>query len=458
MSYDTPHHLRPGGDPRTLPDYAALRDELNKLSHPARPDVNWRYAEKLCLSLFEHNGIELQTAAWYTFTRTQLAGLYGLNEGLAILEALITRQWGSLWPQTVHARIEILSGLSKRLQQTLRTLTLTYADLSPLYQAERHLTTMGDALQRLELRHMSQLDTLRALVHSAAVRLENSESETGKAGSDDDLHAPADIVHTMPAGFVANADPQGGNDGKTRWVFVAQPEPNVTVVTELPARPLPWKAFSAGVVSMLVVGSAAVWGRQCWHQPAPVVQQLQASLTPLPAALSAVQLQVARQENLPAGAWLQQTQRQLARLEHLPPDAMLRYGSDLAQQAQTLWPDNSGSRQLVQYWQRYLETSAVSTDSLEGWHQGMAQLQQLTRRLNGLDEQHGKYMTVSELKSQVFAITQAFSQTPPAEELLRQSEQQTDPAPVLLQQTELHLNQLLARYTLLKNQPDKTAP
>jgi hypothetical protein len=34
--------------------------------------------------------------------------------GLAILETLITRQWGSLWPQPVHARMEILSGLGKR--------------------------------------------------------------------------------------------------------------------------------------------------------------------------------------------------------------------------------------------------------------------------------------------------------------------------------------------------------
>lgn len=72
-------YLKTGGDPRTLPDYAALRDELGKLSHPARPDVNWHCVEKLSLALFEHNGVELQTAAWYTLARTQLGGLAGLN-------------------------------------------------------------------------------------------------------------------------------------------------------------------------------------------------------------------------------------------------------------------------------------------------------------------------------------------------------------------------------------------
>ncbi|MEZ2555505.1 type VI secretion system ImpA family N-terminal domain-containing protein [Escherichia coli] len=40
--------LKTGGDPRSLPDYAALRDEISKLTHPARPDVDWRYVETLC--------------------------------------------------------------------------------------------------------------------------------------------------------------------------------------------------------------------------------------------------------------------------------------------------------------------------------------------------------------------------------------------------------------------------
>lgn len=112
----SPHvKIKTGGDPRTLADYVTLREELSKLTHPARPDVNWRYVEKLCLSLFEQNGVQLQMAAWYTLTRTQLACLFGLNEGLAILEDLISHQWGKLWLQPVHARMEILSTLSQRL-------------------------------------------------------------------------------------------------------------------------------------------------------------------------------------------------------------------------------------------------------------------------------------------------------------------------------------------------------
>lgn len=101
MTINSERQLKTGGDPRTLADYAALLEEMNKLTHPARPDVNWQHAETLCLSLFEHNGVELQTAAWYTLARTHLAGLYGMNEGLALLAALVVRQWGTR--ETVEA-------------------------------------------------------------------------------------------------------------------------------------------------------------------------------------------------------------------------------------------------------------------------------------------------------------------------------------------------------------------
>ena len=59
-------HYKAGGDPRTLADFMALRAEMNKLSHPARPDINWPYAEQLARGLLEHHGADLQTVAWYT--------------------------------------------------------------------------------------------------------------------------------------------------------------------------------------------------------------------------------------------------------------------------------------------------------------------------------------------------------------------------------------------------------
>lgn len=250
MTTHSERYLKTGGDPRTLADYAALRDEMNKLTHPARPDVNWLYAEKLCLSLFEHNGVELQTAAWYTLARVQLAGLYGLNEGLAILDALVSRQWGNLWPQPVPARMDILSALSKRLQQTVRTLTLTYADLSQLYRAEQHLTHISEVLQRLELKHLSQTETLRAQLHNAAIRLESA----GNGGQQD--VSPAFAGALLPAASAGESDPVVMPEVHRQWIFVAQPEPVMKII--VPTHP--WKAFVAGMALTLAAGSAALWG------------------------------------------------------------------------------------------------------------------------------------------------------------------------------------------------------
>lgn len=450
MSYRTPQRLRSGGDPRTLPDYTQLRDELSKLTHPARPDVDWPRVETLCLNLFSQNGVELQTVAWYTQARTRLAGLNGLCEGLSVLEALIAHQWGNLWPQPIHARMEILTSLSQRLLQVMRTLTFSYSDLGKLYRAEQYLAGMGEVLQRLELKHVSQLEALRLQLHNAAVRLENSDS-TGQ-------EVPHEGI-VLPSGTITENTPGPAMPAATQWIFVAQPEPASRVVVKaLPPPPNPWKHFAVGALTIMVLGGAALWGWQVIHRPDPLTSQLNAALTPLPSALTEQQLMSLKQQDTLPGDLLGQTQQQLNRLSHQSPAWALQYGNQLVRQAQALWPEQAKS--LAQQWQQQLNAAALPIDNLNGWHQGMTQLQRLADRLNGLDEQHGKYMTVSELKSQVFAITQSFNTAVPAEEQLRQLAE-IPPGQVLpvaqKNQAETSLNALLNRYTLIMAHPAQDA-
>lgn len=424
MNDNTARRIKTGGDPRALPDYAALRDELSKLAHPARPDVNWHYAEKLCLALFEQNGVELQTAAWYTQVRTRLAGLAGLNEGLAVLEALISHQWGALWPHPVHARMEILSSLSQRLQQLMRTLPFSYQDLSQLYQAEQRLASLGAVLQRLELRHLSQLETLRTLMHNSAVRLENSDSSEPSVQPGITLpvmnHAPS---QASESGIAAASIPEASPEVK--WVYVAHSASPPRVLTETVPAPAVkrWPAFAAGMLCMLAVVGAGEWGWQYFY-PAPVPEPVPPA--PVPVIASAQALKTLEQQ--PA-AWIQQ------------------YGFTLAASA---GPEEAPA--LAQQWQHYLSTNALPVESLSGWHQGMAGLQALTQRLDALDERKGKYLTGSELKSMVFAITQNFRRSPPVEDYLYQLSQlppgQALPAARKVE-TENYLNQVLNRYALI---------
>ena len=433
--------LKTGGDPRTLPDYAALRDELSKLTHPARPDVNWQYVEKLGLSLFEQNGVELQTAAWYTLARTHLSGLAGLNEGLAILEALISHQWDVFWPKTLHARMEILSGLSQRLQQRMRMLPLNNSHLSELYSAEALLTRLGSVLQRLELKHLSQFDTLRTMIRSNAERLESSNDAS-------DLNALMMPGCEIPQERAEPVD-------EVKRVYVVQPEnqPNTEGLTTARGAVRPWKPFVAGMCSMLVICVAVAWGEGFLSRPDLLTTQAIASLAPLPEVLTPVQQDaLAQQDTLPS-TFITETQQQLARLDKLPPDWNISYSLQLLAQLQILRPEEA--KPLTSQWHQKFYAAAVPVDAMNSWYKGMMKLQQLSHRLSSLDEQKGKYITVSELKSVVFSTIQSFNQTIPAEEQLRRLSQHPD-GDALPEaektQLELRLRQLAARYAQIKQE------
>lgn len=193
--------IQTGADPRTLTDYAALRDEINKLCHPARPDVDWRYAEKLCLSLFDQNGAELQTAAWYTLARTHTGGISGLNEGLSILQGLILYQWSVLWPQAMQARAEIISTLSKRLQGILRSWSFHSNNLLPeLNQAEQLLLSVRDALTGYGMRDAGQFGLLYQQLNYSLTRLQESTASSIAAAIDSPVKAahPSCVIYSRP--------------------------------------------------------------------------------------------------------------------------------------------------------------------------------------------------------------------------------------------------------------------
>ncbi len=110
---------------------------------------------------------------------------------------------------------------------------------------------------------------------------------------------------------------------------------------------------------------------------------------------------------------LPQTQRQLGELARLAPDWAVSYGDQLVHQALIRWPDQA--QPLAQQWRQQLSAGALPAENLTGWSEGMQQLQRLADQLNALDEQKGKYLTVSELKTAVFAITQSFNRAVPLE-------------------------------------------
>ncbi|MDI4392164.1 type VI secretion protein ImpA [Escherichia coli] len=257
--------LKTGGDPRSLPDYAALRDEISKLTHPARPDVDWRYVEMLCLRLYEHNGVELQTASWYTIARMHTTGLSGLNEGLALIVVLTRHHWSVMWSLNTHARLEIITGLFNRLQKTLRAMPSDDRDSLPLlYQTETFLKALNDTLARHELKQSSKVALPEAIVKGYITRLENQPVQ-GEASSPVTLPAQA-LRSDAPDVQEHQALPH------SRLVYVvsetkAEPTPSLQK-----SPPTFLKPFVAGVCAALLAVSVAIPGWQFLTQPSPEEQ------------------------------------------------------------------------------------------------------------------------------------------------------------------------------------------
>ncbi len=401
--------IKTGNDPRALADYAALREELSKLTHPARPDVSWSIVENRCLSLFEVNGVDLQTAAWYTLARTHIGAVAGMNEGLVILSALVSYQWAVMWPQPVAQRVDILAGLSQRLQKVFRTLTLTRHDLQELYQSEKLLTALNDALGRHELKQACQLEVLARQIQQMLIRLEQ------RAPEDDGIHAiaiPPQAVEPQPINAAS----------EHRLVYVVQPESEIKEEKSVEPplkrnKPLP---FIGGMATAFLVSALAIGGWHVGSRTDEASTALSRSLAALPVALSEEQLALIKGAGvLPeTGEWLTRASIQLDKVAELPPDWRLQYGQQIIAQAQALWPDDPRVLQLQQRWQQQVAVNVLPEKTLRGWHEGMTQLQALGDRLNDLDRQKGKYLTVSELKSAVFSMMTHFQQTRPTEEQL----------------------------------------
>ncbi|EFU2734306.1 hypothetical protein HUI18_001449 [Escherichia coli] len=430
--------LKTGGDPRSLPDYAALRDEISKLTHPARPDVDWRYVETLCLRLYEHNGVELQTASWYTIVRMHTTGLSGLNEGLALIVALTRHHWSVMWPLNTHARLEIITGLFNRLQKTLRAMPPDDRDNLPLlYQTETFLKALSDILARYELKQSSKVALPEAMVKGYITRLENQPVQ-GEASS------PV----TLPAQAL-RSDARDVQEHQTlphsRLVYVVSETKTESTPSLQKSPPTFLKPFVAGVCAALLTVSVAILGWQFLTQPSPAEQQLRALLTPPPDALSADQLaQLSRTPSLlnHASEWITLSGQQITRLTELPPAYNLQRSAQLLQQLRVLFPDNPRVQEMVDNWQKSVRSRALPEEAMAGWNEGMTRLQQLAERLNRLDEQRGRYMTVSELKSQVFGMLTSFRQTVPVEEQIRQLKLLPEDSPQRqqqIQQAEQHL-------------------
>lgn len=423
--------IRAGGDPRELPEFSAIREEINKTSHPSQPELNWTLVESLALTLFKNNGVDLHTATYYTLARTRIHGLGGFCEGVELLAALISREWDKLWPQNPQARTEMLDWFNTRIGNILRQqLSYSPADLPLMYRAERALQIICDKLQQVELKKIPRVENLLYFVQNTRKRFEQPPQKSNAT-------VP---VQTAVKTLVYAPE---NTDTRTEVPHFPVPEMTVEIHPDTAGKSATGKAvnsnlkgFIAGIVFSPTV-AAVFW----WWQVYPMQQQL------------AHVKDTAQGE---ATVWLTSPnlsdyRRDLQQLLDTSSLQSLETGIQMTRTADGRWPESLQQQQATALWHETLKARAQRSPQLKGWQQTR---QDLRAFADLIMQREKEGLTLSYIKNVVWQAERTLNQETPLESLLTQyqtARTQGQNTQALEKEINERLDGVLSRWLLLKN-------
>ena len=214
--------IRLGGDPRGHGEFIALREELAKLSHPACPDVDWARVEQWCLTLFDHIGADLQTAAAFALARSQRHGVEGMCQGVTLIETLCG-QWAACWPPMASVRLDILAWLCVQWQALLRTLGTGAPHFPELLQLDSGLARLQQRLEQHAQPPVVALHALRQQIESLIRRMQHTSVVVGTLSPPAREPAPAVMmpVVILPPNPMPMPEMPGVRRPVARWLAAA---------------------------------------------------------------------------------------------------------------------------------------------------------------------------------------------------------------------------------------------
>lgn len=421
-----------GSDPRGLPEFSAIREEINKASHPSQPQLNWRLVESLALTIFKASGVDLHTATYYTLARTHTQGLTGFCEGTELLAAMISHEWDKFWPQDNHARTEMLDWFNTRTGNILRQqISFAENDLPLLYRTERALQLICDKLQQVELKRAPRVENLLYFVQNTRKRLEPQSRSNADMPAQTTVRTLVYAPESAPA--TADISPP----------LPDLPDMKVEVHHSAMANSVPGavsgnrvKGFVAGVACTAVV-AAALW----WWQVYPVQQQL---------------AQVRDTAQGAATVWLASPDlnsygQRLQQLPDAPPLQLLETGIQMMRTADSRWPESLQQQQATAQWNATLKTRAQNSPQMRGWLQTR---QDLHAFADLVMQREKEGLTLSYIKNVIWQAERGLGQETPLESLLTQYQDarvQGENTDVLEKQINERLDGVLSRWLLLKN-------
>ncbi|HEK0328665.1 TPA: type VI secretion system ImpA family N-terminal domain-containing protein [Proteus mirabilis] len=441
-----------GNDPRIFNQFLSIKEELDKRFHPARPDINWQHIHELCISLFNQNGIDLQTASWFTLCNQQISGLEGLSEGLSLIHKVITQNWQNIWPVQTHTRINILSSLSQQLVSGIRGTTFLYKDLALLYRIEEQLKNINNQLQSLEIKHLVRFDYLQNLIVTQIQQLEKPDTLDNNFCSPD-----LSPVLTQSIELSNKTKKNKINNLSTKNYISSSISSQSSNIKENEKQTL-WRGILIGTIvsSLLFISLFYFWlsGLKDNSNIGEFSYISSIEMQKIP-SVDPNMINRKNSHSMLTKEQLNTIQQRLDTLVQLSPSWAQTHGIEVINYLNKQYNSNSGLLLLTKKWKENLEINAITDKQLNEWANGMAQLDELSQRLDRFDGDPKKYITGSELKSIIFKTKQHFNQAKPLEEELRLLEKKSIENTISdydYQQVDYHFKQLLNRYSLLKSQ------
>jgi len=421
-----------GSDPRGLPEFSAIREEINKASHPSQPQLNWKLVESLALSIFRANGVDLHTATYYTLARTRTQGLAGFCEGTELLAAMISHEWDKFWPQDNHARTEMLDWFNTRTGNILRQqMSFAETDLPLLYRTERALQLICDKLQQVDLKRAPRVENLLYFVQNMRKRLEPQPSGREDIQVKTTVRTLVYAPESPPATAEVAPPLPDLSDMK---VEVHHSEIMNGVAGTLPDNRI--KCFAAGVVCTAIV-VAVLW----WWLVYPAQQQL-AQIRDTAQGAATVWL---------ASPDLDSYGQRLQQLPDVPPLQSLETGMQMMRLADSRWPGSLQQQQATAQWNATLKTRAQNSPQMRGWLQTR---QDLHAFADLVMQREKEGLTLSYIKNVIWRAERGLGQETPLESLLTQYQDlrmQGESTDVLEKQINERLDGVLSRWLLIKN-------
>ncbi|HAI2293973.1 TPA: hypothetical protein HI080_003633 [Escherichia coli] len=424
-----------GSDPRGLPEFSAIREEINKASHPSQPELNWKLVESLALAIFKANGVDLHTATYYTLARTRTQGLAGFCEGAELLAAMVSHDWDKFWPQGGPARTEMLDWFNSRTSNILRQqISFAESDLPLIYRTERALQLICDKLQQVELKRVPRVENLLYFMQHTRKRLEPQPKSNAENAAQTTvrtlIYAPETLASSTPEAVVPPLP--GLPEMKVEVRSLTENPPQASVIKQGSTV----RGFIAGIACSVAVASA-LW----WWQVYPVQQQL---LQVNDTAQGAATVWMASPE-------LENYERRLQQLLDTSPVQPLETGMQMMRVADSRWPESLQQQQASTQWNEALKTRAQSSPQLRGWLQTR---QDLHAFADLVMQREKEGLTLSYIKNVIWQAERGLGQETPVESLLTQyhdaraQKQNTD---ALEKQINERLEGVLSRWLLLKN-------